>query len=170
MGSALPKTLLKELKPVTLYLEDLHWIETELLNLTIQGQIIFDINQKENSKQLIRMVKRKLDEEQQKKLDILKIEYGKCVVHFDKHGTIIQFEDLREKSKIIFYRIIDYLKPKQRPFPFLKQSLNFTERPKGNFFTQEKMPVWLILIMFILGGVVTKLGEMLIEALKKIIK
>jgi len=163
-----PNYLRKGLKPVTLYLVDLHWIEKKLLNNNLLGKINFDINNIEYSLQLVRMVKKHLDEKQIQELDNLEFEYGNNFIQFLPNGTYIHFNDVGEKSRLIYYEIRDYLKPKQRLFPFLNQKIYFTEKPKGNFFTQEKMPVWLILIMFILGGVFTKLGEMLIEAIQKI--
>ncbi|MHB0967323.1 MAG: hypothetical protein ACYC36_12800 [Bellilinea sp.] len=167
---ALSKILFKELNPVTVYLGDLSWVEEYLgaINEVVDLTYI----DSDNEPRYITGVKNLAKDDSivgLTKLDNLEINSYDYHVWFHKNKTIVKFTKVTTLTTKIFEDICNRLEKRQRIRKNLKQQIFLYHKhiKKGNFLTQDKVPLWLTVLMFFLGGVVTKFAELLIDVLLK---
>ena len=86
------------------------------------------------------------------KLDNLEINSYDYHVWFHKNKTIIIFSQVTTLTTKIFEDVCNRLERKQRPRRNLKQQIFLYHKhiKKGNFLTQDKVPLWLAILIGLL--------------------
>ena len=150
---ALPEELYRELKPVTIYFGDLLWIEVtlQLLNHGVDMNYI----DSDNEEQYIIGVENLTTHDSivgLDKLDNLEFNNYDYFVWFQKNKTIVRFTKINKLSRELFEDICNRLEKKQRVRKNQKQRLYLYHKhvKRGNFLTQDKVPLWLAILIGLL--------------------
>jgi len=147
------KILYKELNPVTVYLGDLSWVEEYIgaINQVVDLTYI----DSDNEPRYITGVKNLAKDDSivgLTKLDNLEINSYDYHVWFHKNKTIIKFSKVTTLTTKIFEDVCNRLERKQRLRRKLKQQIFLYHKhiKKGNFLTQDKVPLWLAILIGLL--------------------
>lgn len=159
----------KQLKPVTLDLNDLRWIEVKLNETEYVGKVeIFfhesiDIPSIEGLEDWSKTTG-------VRQLDSIFFEFGYFFINFRPDFTEIFFPSEEVSTLLLQVTLVPFIMSKQNRSKRRKTKILLTEKQvRKNILVDEKTPLWLTLLMFFMGGAVTKIGEMVIEYLKQYI-
>lgn len=144
-----------KINPVVLYLEDLFWIESKLIEFSLKGRVTFNTPNSHYEVDYISEMIKISEILETTRIHNLHFDYSGVSVHFDEYKTYIRY-GRKAIERILEKLISNYLNKKRNKHPYNKSKIFLQNKPEvKSFWLQDKTPLWLSVLLALIPIIIS---------------